>query len=389
MGPVERVKTALAHREPDRVPTISCIDVQKHIYDSLGETPDNIYKYITNPFTARIIDLIAPLLNLTDTFGKDVKSFMLKKVESDIIMGYDSSWAMYADIFLLKNSKLMTDVYGGRLYKIVDDGFGNLDTPRYFRGTFNSPQDWRRFNKKRWEALPDKMFEFNCLLHEKFGDAIYFFGSLYMGVFENSWQPFGFPRFADLLYDERSFLQEMIEFNKNIYLRVIDATADAGLPGFIYSDDMAFKTGPMINPLLEDELYGPAFREITARAHSKGIPIIIHSDGWTIPLLPYFVKWGFDGHHSLEPTAGVDLRDCRNAVGHSLALLGHIDIAHVLSFGSREEVFACVQEAIAKAGAGGGLILGPTNSHPAIKVQNIRWMMEAVEEYGRYPLPAP
>jgi hypothetical protein len=267
----------------------------------------------TNPFTARIIDVIAPLLNHTDVFGKDVKYFMLKKLESDIVMGYDSSWAIYANIFLFKNSKLMTDVYGGRLYKIVDDGFGNMDTPRYFRGTFTGPEDWRCFNKKRWEALPDRMFEFNSLLREKFGDAIYIFGSLFI---------------------------------KNIYLRVIDATADAGMPGFIYSDDMAFKTGPMINPLLEDELYGAAFREITDHAHRKGIVIIIHSDGWTIPLLPYFVKWGLDGHHSLEPTAGVDLRDCRNAVGHSLSLLGHIDIAHVLSYGAREKVVACVKDSI-------------------------------------------
>ncbi len=386
MHPVERVKTALEHREPDRVPSISCIDVQQHVYESLGERPDNTYKYITNPFTAKIIDLAAPLLNLAGVFEKDVTDFMLKKLESDVTMGYDSSWAMYANIFLFKSSRLMTDVYGGRLYKIVDDGYGNMDTPMYFKGTFTGPDDWRRFNKKRWDAIPEKMFEFNSLIQKRFGSDIYLFGSLFMGLFENSWQPFGFETFARMLLKERDFLGELIEYNKNIYLRVIDATAEAGLPGFIYSDDMAFKSGPMINPKLEDALYGPAFRAITDRAHEKGLKIIVHTDGWTIPLLPYFVKWGFDGHHSLEPTANVDLADCRQAIGHGLSLLGHLDIAHVLSHGSREEVFAHVKESIAKAGEGGGLILGPCNSHADIRVRNIRWMMEAIEEYGRYPL---
>lgn len=386
MHPIERVNAALMHREGDRVPTVSCIDVINHVYESLGEKADNTYKYLTNPVSAKVIDLVAPLLNRLGVFEKDVNEFMLKKLESDVTLGYDSSWAIYANIFLFKDSKYMTDVYGGRLYKIVDDGYGNMATPMYFEGTFKSPGDWRRFNKKLWEALPEKMFEFNRLIKREFGGDIYIFGSLFMGLFENAWQPFGFPLFARMLLKERGFLQELIEYNRQIYLQVIDATADAGLPGFIYSDDMAYKTGPMINPKLEDELFGAAFRDITARAHEKGLKIIIHTDGWTIPLLPYFVKWGFDGHHSLEPTANVDLAECRRVIGHDLSLLGHLDIAHVLSHGTREEVFAHVKESISKAGAGGGLILGPSNSHSDIRVQNVKWMMEAVEEYGRYPL---
>jgi len=43
MDRIQRVKMALSNREPDVVPTISCIDVQKHVYDILGQTPDNSY----------------------------------------------------------------------------------------------------------------------------------------------------------------------------------------------------------------------------------------------------------------------------------------------------------------------------------------------------------
>jgi uroporphyrinogen decarboxylase len=382
----ERVKLALTHKEPDRVPTISCIDVQRHVYEILDETPDNTYKYLTNPITAKIIDITSPLLNRMGIFERDVNEFMLKKMESDVRIGYDATWAIYANIFLFKNSKYMTDVYGGRLYKIVDDGYGNMDTPMYVTGTFETPNDWRKFNKKNWEALPEKMFAFNELMYREFGRDIYIFGSLFMGLFENAWQPFGFTRFARFLKTERGFLEEVIEYNKNFYLKIIDATAQSNLPGFIMSDDMAYKSGPMINPKLEDELFGKAYREINDYAHKKGLPIIIHTDGWTIPLLPYFVKWGFDGHHSLEPTANVDLKEARKKIGHKLSFLGHLDIAHVLSYGTRDEVFAHVKDSIKKAGAGGGLILGPSNSHADIRVKNIRWMMEAIEEFGTYPL---
>jgi uroporphyrinogen decarboxylase len=385
MDRIERVKTALAHREPDVVPTISCIDVQKQIYDILGEKPDNSYKYFTNPFTARLIDVGAPLLNRMGLFERDVWEFMMKKLTSDVIMGYDATWALYANIFLIKDSKHMTDIFG-RLYKVVDDGYGNMDTPMYIDGMLKSPQDWHRLPKRAWERFPEKMFRFNVKIKKEFGDDIYLFGSHLYGVFENIWQPFGFPTFARLLKKERGFIEEAIEYNKDWYIRCIDASVDAGLPGIIYSDDMAYKSGPMLNPLLMEELWGTAFREITDRAHKKGLPIVIHTDGNTMSLLPYFIKWGFDGQHSLEPTAGVDLGEVRDAVGHKLSLLGHLDIAHVLSHGTREEVYDHVRDVIRKAAPGGGLVLGPCNSHADIKVENIRYMMEAVREYGRYPI---
>jgi uroporphyrinogen decarboxylase len=385
MDRITRVKTALAHQEPDFVPTISCIDVQKHIYDILGETPDNSYKYFINPITAPIVDITAPILNRLGLFERDVREFMFKKLTADVLMGYDATWALYANIFLIKDSKHMTDIFG-RLYKIVDDGYGNMDTPMYIDGMLRTPEDWFRLPKRPWERFPEKMFRFNEMIKKEFGNDIYLFGSHLYGISENIWQPFGFPTFTRLLKKERTFIEEAIEYNKNMYLRCVDASADAGLPGIIYSDDMAYKSGPMLNPTLMDELYGKAFREVTDRAHAKGLSIVIHTDGNTIPLLPYFIKWGFDGQHSLEPTAGVDLAEVRAVAGHKLSLLGHLDIAHVLSYGTREEVHDHVKDVIKKAGSGGGLILGPCNSHADIKVDNIRYMMEAVKKYGKYPL---
>jgi uroporphyrinogen decarboxylase len=69
-----------------------------------------------------------------------------------------------------------------------------------------------------------------------------------------------------------------------------------------------------------------------------------------------------------------------------MCLLGNVDITHILVDATREEVFADVRQRIAAAGEGGGYILAPTNSHPAMSLERLRWMLEAVEEYGHYPL---
>jgi uroporphyrinogen decarboxylase len=82
----------------------------------------------------------------------------------------------------------------------------------------------------------------------------------------------------------------------------------------------------------------------------------------------------------------VELARAKEMVGDRLCLLGNLDITHILVDASREEVFEAVHRSILEAGRGGGYILAPTNSHPGMDVQHLRWMLEAVGEYGRYPL---
>ncbi|MCP4750383.1 MAG: hypothetical protein GY866_05795 [Proteobacteria bacterium] len=386
MDKFERVKLALEHKEPDRIPTLSCMDVQNYVYEALGEpVPSNITAYFGNPLVGKLVDWTAPFLNKIGGLEKDFMTFFFKKVEADIKMGFDAVWNVHAEIFRLKDSKHMVDIWG-RHYKIVFDNDGNMLTPAYIGGLFETPEDWKAWNKKEWDEHPEKLYRFNREINDRFGQDIYIFGSHLYGLFEQTWQPFGFEKFIRLLQKDKTAIEDIIEYNKEWYLKCIDASAEAGFPSIIYSDDMAFKNGPMLNPKMMDRLFGAAFKELTDHAHKKGLKIIIHTDGNTKPLLKYFMDWGFDGHHSIEPNAdNVDIGEFREIVDHRLSLLGHLDITHVLSFGTEEEVFDHVKDVTLKAGRGGGLILGPCNSHYEIKLQNLKWMLEACEQMT-YPL---
>jgi len=79
---------------------------------------------------------------------------------------------------------------------------------------------------------------------------------------------------------------------------------------------------------------------------------------------------------SVEPTAGNDLAAARQKVGDRLCLIGNIDISHVLVDGTREEVTTAVEEAV-RDSAGGGFILAPTHTSSDIRIENIRWMIDA------------
>jgi len=196
----------------------------------------------------------------------------------------------------------------------------------------------------------------------------------------------GLPAFAVTLRRNPDFVRKMVKYYENLYHATIHAVADAGLPAFVYSDDMGYKAGPQTSPRVMDEFFGPSLRSITEVAHRRGLKIVIHSCGNILQLLDLFADWGFDGVHSLEPTAGIDLAEVKRRVGSRMCIFGNLDISHVLSQGTRQEVEEAVKYALRAAAQDGGFIMAMTNSHNAVKVENTRWMLEFTHAYGAYPL---
>ncbi|OQY22549.1 MAG: hypothetical protein B6I35_05785 [Anaerolineaceae bacterium 4572_32.2] len=347
----ERTTAALNLQQPDRVPIFSCTEEQNQIYEILGEQDSAVpLNLIQEGVTGALFKLAAPLINASGWFNRELEKFMNKKVEADIAMGYDCSWLMYSAIFKIRDNRQATDIYG-RLYDFVADGDGNLDTPMYRSGLLTTPEKWDAWSHPDPDKLHKSMRRVYAGLQRSYGDRIYLMGSY-----------------------------------ETLYLAAVHAAADAGMPGFVYSDDMGYKSGPQTSPRALDEFFGPSLRRIAATAHKRGLKIIIHSCGNIYQLLDLFVDWGFDGVHSLEPTAGIDLAEVKRRVGDRMCIFGNLDISHVLSHGTRSEVEEAVRYALRAAGQGGGFIMAMTNSHYGVKVENTRWMIEFTHRYGTCPL---
>jgi len=376
---------ALELREPDRVPTMDVMEEYANIYRVLGKKPTPLGFLFTNRYTSRVVDLAMPLLNRLRFMDSEMDRFSYDRTAAAVKMGYDAAWVMHVPIWRFRDSRVAEDVYG-RYYDIIVDSGGNIATPLYRGGMLTGPADWDALNKRDIMRLPELANRAYSRIQKDQGGRIAVFASFLYGVFENTWQPMGFERFVVALRKEKDFIRRVIKFYEDHYCMMLEAWADAGLPGAVYSDDMAYRSGPMLNPRLMEEFYGDALRRITETAHSLGMKIIVHTDGMVYPLLPWFADCGFDGVHSLEPTAGVKLSEVKEMVGDRLCLAGNLDITHILVDATREEVFEAVRASIQAAGKGGGYILAPTNSHPDMDVERLRWMLTAAEEYGRYPL---
>lgn len=385
MSSLERATAALELREPDRVPTFDVIEEYGNIYDVLGRKPTPLGFLWSNPVTSRIIDRLAAVINASRLLDSEMDTFSYDRTAASVKQGYDSAWVMHVPIWRIRDSKTFGDIYGRR-YDTIFDGRGNLGTPIYRDGLLRSPDAWYAWDKRAIMGLPERANRAYRRIQRDFGSHLFIFASFLFGLFENTWQPMGFERFAVALRREQAFLRRIIKFYEDHYCMMIEAWADAGIPGVVYSEDVAYRSGPMISPRLMEEFYGDAYRRITETAHKLGMKIVFHTDGMVYPLLEWFADCGFDGVHALEPTADVQLGKAKEMVGDRMALLGNIDITHILVDATREEVFDAVRQAISDAGKGGGYLLGPTNSHPGMSMDRVRWMLEAVDQYGHYPL---
>lgn len=384
-GSIERVSAALDGREPDRVPTMDVMEEYSNIYEILGKKPVPLGFLFKNRFTTAVIDRLASPINRSHLMDREMDRFSYDRTSAAVKMGYDAAWVMHVPIWRFSDSKVAHDIYG-RCYDVVFDDRGNLGTPMYKGGLIRSPDDWRAWDKSDIFRYPERTNRAYSRIQKDLGDRIFVLGSFLYGLFENTWQPLGFDRFAVALRQEPDFIRRVIKFYEHHYLMMLEAWADAGIPGAVYSDDMAYKSGPMMSPKRMEEFYGDAFRNITETSHRLGMKIVVHTDGNVYPLLDWFADCGFDGVHALEPTAGVELARVKEMVGERLCLLGNMDITHTLVDAGRDEVFEAVRGSILAAGRGGGYIIAPTNSHPGISLERLRWMLEAVEEYGRYPI---
>jgi uroporphyrinogen decarboxylase len=208
---------------------------------------------------------------------------------------------------------------------------------------------------------------------------------LMRGTFVRSWRLVGMENLMLMMFDDPDFVHEVAKLTLEFNLQQLELLVDAGIDVLVVEDDIADKNFPLISPDQFSEFVNFYNRQIVERAHEKGLRVVRHSDGNLWPLMDTLLDTGYDGLNPLEPQAGMLLKKVREYCGDRLCLLGNIDCIDLLPNGTPEQVDAAVAQAIADAGAGGGLIICSSNSlHPGVNPENCIAMFEATRKHGTY-----
>jgi uroporphyrinogen decarboxylase len=206
-------------------------------------------------------------------------------------------------------------------------------------------------------------------------------------AFEIPSQMLGVKNFLINMYTNPQFVKKAINMSTQYNIERARSLIDLGVDAIISGDDYAYKSGPFMKPSLFKEFVFPYLRKIVNSVHRKGVPFIKHTDGYIWPIIDDIVEAGIDALHPIEPMARMDLKEVKERLGDKICVMGNVDVAHTLPFGSKEDVLKEVKDCICKAASGGGYIMSSSNSiHNAVKVQNFKVMIETTKNYGKYPL---
>lgn len=181
-------------------------------------------------------------------------------------------------------------------------------------------------------------------------------------------------------------LRHMVDYYAAVSQRIFDAAGDS-IDIFFIGNDLGSQSGP----LLSEDLFRRYILQHLARlidlGHAYGLKVMMHCCGGFAPLIPSLIGAGLDGLHAVQPScAGMDLDVLKREFGNRMLFNGAIDSHHVLIKGTPELVREKTREVLEIMMPGGGYVAGA--SHDSIleetPLENVLAMFDTIRECGLY-----
>ena len=346
----ERVRAAIMHQKPDRVPAAfeATGSVQKKLMEHYGFTE---YDQLLAKYDIDIV-AVSP-----EYIGPPLKEYRNEKGQ----LVKESYWGFEETHYTTEE-----DTYPITSYFPLN----GIETPEeVMTASFPDP-DWFDYStiREQCDKYPDKAI---ITGHE--------------GPFQIVTFLMEMEQFFVLMLEEpetaHCILDRMLEFELEYYRRILEA-GEGRIDIIRPHDDY----GTQISLLFSVEMWREFFREntkkLTALAHQYGAFYQQHSCGAIRPLIPDLIACGTDVLEPIQKVAGLEPVSLMEEFGGKIAFHGGIDTQNLLPFGTAEQVRAETEYYIRTFHKDGGYILKASQVFESdIPIENI----EAVYEAERDP----
>lgn len=413
MNPKERIRTTFAHREPDRVPMFELTVANPVLQSVLGR---RIEGFGTGEAKAAGIRAGLP--------GAEPRRELIRRNVQGLMelyekVGFDMFWFRPTDYMATVFMGLPDDVSANSLFDVVitetqpntfriqspEHGFWSVEQYEPDSDTCVTVQDSISAGGieelRRYVAYLERTA--GCAPHPFLQEGLEAVrlavqrqkargeeGLFVLGAADIAFPTFlpFLPLFLETMIDEPRLAERYLEATTEGVLTLLRAQLEMGVDGILGAEDWCFGKAPLVSPEMFRRFMAPHLKRIVEECHRCGVPFIKHLDGNTTVLLDSLVhEVGIDGLHSIEPPAGMDIGWVKRKYGKGITLLGNIDCANLLTFGSRQEVVEAVKNILREASPGGGHVFASSNSiHSGVSPQTFWTMVRAVREFGTYPI---
>jgi uroporphyrinogen decarboxylase len=384
MTPRERVLTALNHEEPDRVPLVigvsNATGIKMRPYKGIKrligvEAPDE-YIYDWPELGTALIDEATMQRLRSDVRGVlDLEPAAIRRRNHDREPHTDciDSWGSgqieiteeewFPGVHPLKDAKTSAEIE-------AYDNWPDMNEPSRVAHVAEQARQLAEQNEYAILATPWLLFPFERAY------AMQGMETFLLNMAMN-------PDFA------RELMEKIAVYCKQLMGRFLHELGDH-VDIIKIGDDLGTQESLMISPKMYREILKPIHADfisfIKERTKAK---VLFHSDGDVATLIDDFIEIGVDILNPIQTSAGTmsDLPSLKKRFGRNIVFCGGIDTHRVLPFGTIGQVREEVRRVIEIMGPGGGYMIGAVHTvMNDVPPENVLAMVDAVEEFGYYPL---
>jgi len=380
----DRVRTALEHREPDRIP----FDVGGAMVTGINVNAlQNLKIYLGLADEVKVWDRITQLAETGDDFIKkfeiDVKNIGPEKPSNPILA---------KDLGLVGNHYRIIDEFGigwqmpkngGHYYDLYLNPLANAETVKDVENyQWPDPIDPARFVGLR-ERVEKVIYE------EK---KAYIMGRMNAGMWENATWMTGHEKFfMDMLLNKKlihAIMGKMLEIKMKYWEKYLEIV---GKNTMVVStaDDLGAQNSLLVSLDLYKEMIWPyhkkLFEFIKKKAKAK-VYIFFHSDGAIMEAIPLLIEAGVDILNPFQVNCkGMNTKVCKKTFGKDITIWGGSCDPIILEFGTPEDVREETKKRIDDLAPGGGFVFAPIHIiQGGVPPENILAWWETLQEYGVY-----
>ena len=396
MTPRERIRCALDHREPDRIPV------------DLGGTESSAITGIAYKRLKQKLGIEGGRIRIFDLMQQiaEVEKSVVEMVGADtlpLLIGPKrwKPWTLPDGSSCEIPQKVnIKEIDNGDEVILSEDGTPVLKRPKggyYFDSIFHPLEEARDendidkgmpffrsmdlpwYNDEGFDGLKTKARR----LYQETSRAVV--GNLWVHLLAAGQDLRGYENFMVDLVINKPLAYRLLERQLEAYLPRIDRYIDA-VDGYVdiieVNDDLGSQNGPIMRPELYREMIKPYHKRLWEYIKKKSKkPLLLHSCGSVYGLIPDIIECGIDALNPVQITAAdMDTVRLKREFGSELVFWGGgCDTQKVLPHGTVQEVREEVRRRIDDLAFGGGFVFCQVhNIQPDVPPENIVAMYEEI-----------
>ncbi len=383
MNPRERVLTALAHQEPDRVPldlgATQVTGIHRVAYEGLRQ----VYGLpaLEPTICDHIQGLALPDDDVVAHLGVDVRGlFPLNSHNWNVIAQTEGEYWVYHDEWGITHRRLYPN---GLYYSILKEPLNRpdltaADIQNYAWPDFGAA--WR-IDGLRKQAETYRAAGYAVMLKDPFA-----------GIFEMAQRIVGMENLLLMMAMDSALagvlFDKLAELKLDFWEMALPQLADM-IDVISQADDYGTQVSQLISPRMFRQQLKPRWQVIFDRIQQLAPDAyrFFHSCGNVRPLIPDFIELGAQILNPVHVSAtGMEPAALKRDFGDVLTLWGGgVDTQDVLPYGTPEQVKDEVKRNTEALAPGGGYVFNTVHNIQAdVPVENILAMYEALREFGVY-----